>query len=124
MGLQLRPTQHGHWRDHTSYETETSRVILQAGPLKMGGLPGTGTPKREFLHVDDMAEASLFVLDLSKDTFAVSTSPMLSHINVGCGTDISILDLAETMAKITCFRGRIVTDPTKADGTKRKLMDV
>jgi nucleoside-diphosphate-sugar epimerase len=85
---------------------------------------GTGTPKREFLHVDDMAEASLFVLDLSKDIYAANTSPMLSHINVGCGTDISILELAETVAKITGYRGRIVTDPTKADGTKRKLMDV
>ena len=85
---------------------------------------GTGTPKREFLHVDDMAEASLFVLDLPKDIYAANTNPMLSHINVGCGTEISILELAETVAKITGYRGRIVTDPTKADGTKRKLMDV
>ena len=85
---------------------------------------GTGTPRREFLHVDDMAEASLFVLDLPKDIYAANTSPMLSHINVGCGTDISILELAEMVAKITGYRGRIVTDPTKPDGTKRKLMDV
>lgn len=85
---------------------------------------GTGTPRREFLHVDDMAEASLFVLDLPKDTYAANTTPMLSHINVGCGTDISILALAETVAKITGYHGRIATDPTKADGTKRKLMDV
>lgn len=85
---------------------------------------GTGTPKREFLHVDDMANASLFVLDLSKDIYAANTNPMLSHINVGCGTDISILELAQMVAKITGYRGHILTDPTKGDGTKRKLMDV
>ena len=85
---------------------------------------GTGTPRREFLHVDDMAEASLFVLDLPKDAYDANTEPMLSHINVGSGTDISILDLARMVARITGFRGRIVTDPTKPDGTPRKLMDV
>lgn len=85
---------------------------------------GTGTPKREFLHVDDMADASLFVLELPKDIYAANTDPMLSHINVGCGTDISILELAQTVAKITGYQGQILTDPTKADGTKRKLMDV
>lgn len=85
---------------------------------------GTGTPKREFLHVDDMAQASLFVLDLPKDVYAANTDPMLSHINVGCGTDISILELAGKVAKITGYRGCILTDPGKADGTKRKLMDV
>ncbi|TNF63405.1 MAG: GDP-L-fucose synthase [Rhodobacteraceae bacterium] len=85
---------------------------------------GTGTPRREFLHVDDMAEASLFVLDLPKDTYDANTDPMLSHINVGTGTDVSILDLARMVAGITGFGGRIVTDPTKPDGTPRKLMDV
>lgn len=85
---------------------------------------GTGTPKREFLHVDDMAAASLFVLDLDKNIYAANTEPMLSHINVGCGEDISILDLAHMVATVTDYEGRIVTDPSKPDGTPRKLMDV
>ncbi len=85
---------------------------------------GTGTPRREFLHVDDMAEASLFVMDLPTDTYAANTQPMLSHVNVGCGTDVSILNLAELVAKVTGFEGRIATDPSKPDGTPRKLMDV
>jgi nucleoside-diphosphate-sugar epimerase len=85
---------------------------------------GTGTPRREFLHVDDMAEASLFVLDLPRDVYEANTLPMLSHINVGTGTDVSILELAQMVAAATGFRGRIATDPTKPDGTMRKLMDV
>jgi GDP-L-fucose synthase len=85
---------------------------------------GSGTPRREFLHVDDMAAASLFVLDLPKADYEANTQPMLSHINVGSGTDISILELAQKVAAITGFRGRILTDPTKPDGTPRKLMDV
>lgn len=85
---------------------------------------GSGKPMREFLHVDDMAEASLFVLDLDKDSYEAQTDPMLSHINVGSGTDVSILALAQMVARITGFEGRIVTDPSKPDGTMRKLMDV
>ncbi|RFP88252.1 GDP-L-fucose synthase [Rhodobacteraceae bacterium 63075] len=85
---------------------------------------GSGTPKREFLHVDDMAAASLFVLDLDKATYEANTQPMLSHINVGSGEDITILELAKLVAKITGYNGRIVTDPAKPDGTMRKLMDV
>lgn len=85
---------------------------------------GSGTPRREFLHVDDMAEASLFVLELPEDVYAANTQPMLSHINVGSGTDISILELAQMIAKVTGFTGKISTDPTKPDGTMRKLMDV
>ncbi|MEB3421127.1 GDP-L-fucose synthase [Salipiger marinus] len=85
---------------------------------------GSGKPMREFLHVDDMAEASLFVLDLDKASYEANTDPMLSHINVGSGTDVSILDLARMVARITGFEGRIVTDPSKPDGTMRKLMDV
>lgn len=85
---------------------------------------GSGTPRREFLHVDDMAAASLFVLDLPKKTYVENTEPMLSHINVGTGVDISILELAKLVAKITGFEGKISTDPTKPDGTMRKLMDV
>ena len=85
---------------------------------------GTGTPRREFLHVDDMAEASLYVLDLPKEDYEANTDPMLSHINVGTGTDVSILELARMVAGVTGFRGRIATDPSKPDGTMRKLMDV
>lgn len=85
---------------------------------------GSGTPRREFLHVDDMAEASLFVLDLPKDIYEANTQPMLSHINVGTGSDVTILELAQIVAKATGFKGRIETDPSKPDGTLRKLMDV
>ena len=85
---------------------------------------GSGTPRREFLHVDDMAAASLFVLNLPKTTYDQNTDPMLSHINVGTGVDISILELAQLVAKVTGFKGKISTDPTKPDGTMRKLMDV
>ena len=85
---------------------------------------GSGTPRREFLHVDDMAAASLFVLDLPKADYEANTQPMLSHINVGSGTDISVLELAHKVAAITGYRGRIVTGPSKPDGTPRKLMDV
>ncbi|MAU51443.1 MAG: GDP-fucose synthetase [Roseovarius sp.] len=85
---------------------------------------GTGRPRREFLHVDDMAEAALFVLDLDKATYDANTRPMLSHINVGTGEDISILDLARLVARVTGFEGRILTDPSRPDGTMRKLMDV
>lgn len=85
---------------------------------------GSGTPRREFLHVDDMAAASLFVLDLPKAVYEAHTRPMRSHINVGSGTDISILELAQKVAAITGYKGRIVTDLSKPDGTLRKLMDV
>lgn len=85
---------------------------------------GSGRPRREFLHVDDMAEASLFVLDLPKEVYEANTEPMLSHINVGSGQDVTILELAQIVADVTGFRGRIETDPSKPDGTMRKLMDV
>jgi len=85
---------------------------------------GTGSPRREFLHVDDMAAASLYVLDLPKRDYDANTEPMLSHINVGTGSDISILELAQLVARITGFNGEITTDPSKPDGSPRKLMDV
>jgi GDPmannose 4,6-dehydratase/GDP-L-fucose synthase len=85
---------------------------------------GSGRPRREFLHVDDMARASLFVLDLDRATYDANTQPMLSHINVGTGEDIAIRDLAQMVAQVTGYQGRIATDPTKPDGTMRKLMDV
>ncbi|MDE4134767.1 GDP-L-fucose synthase [Phaeobacter sp. QD34_3] len=85
---------------------------------------GSGKPMREFLHVDDMAAASLFVMDLDDATYQRETEPMLSHINVGSGTDVTILELAQMVAEVTGFEGKISTDPSKPDGTMRKLMDV
>ncbi len=85
---------------------------------------GTGTPMREFLHVDDMAAASLFVLGLDNASYAANTQPMLSHINVGTGSDVTIRELAEKLAVVTGFKGRIDFDTSKPDGTPRKLMDV
>jgi nucleoside-diphosphate-sugar epimerase len=84
---------------------------------------GSGTPRREFLHVNDMAEASLFVLDLPQDRYEANTEPMLSHINVGYGEDVTIRELALLVAKVTGFTGEIVFDVSKPDGTMRKLMD-
>lgn len=85
---------------------------------------GSGAPQREFLHVDDMAAASLFVMDLPLETYQRETSPMLSHINVGSGKSLDIRSLAEMIARITGFRGELEFDTTKPDGTLRKLMDV
>ena len=85
---------------------------------------GSGTPKREFLYVDDMAEASLFVHYLDQKIFEAHTQPMLSHINVGTGTDVTIKELAETVKEVIGFTGKIVFDRTKPDGAPRKLMDV
>jgi nucleoside-diphosphate-sugar epimerase len=85
---------------------------------------GSGRPRREFMYVDDMAAASLFVLNLPKAVYEANTQPMLSHINVGCGNDVSIIELAQKVAAVTGFTGRIITDPTKPDGAPRKLMDV
>lgn len=84
---------------------------------------GTGTPRRELLHVDDMAEASLFVFDLDAELYAANTRPMLSHINVGYGQDVTIAELAGLIAEMTGFAGRISFDATKPDGTPRKLME-
>lgn len=85
---------------------------------------GSGTPMREFLHVDDMAAASIYVMELDAATFKANTQPMLSHINVGTGIDCTIRELAETVAKVTGYTGKLSFDATKPDGTPRKLMDV
>ena len=84
---------------------------------------GTGTPRREFLYVDDMASASVHVMNLDKSTYDQHTQRMLSHINVGCGQDISILEAAQLIARTVGYAGEIKTDPSKPDGTPRKLMD-
>lgn len=85
---------------------------------------GSGNPMREFLHVDDMAEASLFVLGLDAQVYQQHTSPMLSHINVGSGTDVTIRELAETIGKIVGYKGRLRFDASKPDGAPRKLLNV
>ena len=85
---------------------------------------GSGNPRREFLHVDDMADASLFVLGLDRADYEAATQPMLSHINVGTGRDVSIRELAELIANVTGFGGKISFDASKPDGTMRKLLDV
>jgi GDP-L-fucose synthase len=85
---------------------------------------GSGTPMREFLYVDDMAEASLYGHRLDHDIFDKYTSPLLSHVNVGTGIDLTIKELAEKISKVVGFMGTIVFDTTKPDGTARKLLNV
>jgi GDP-L-fucose synthase len=85
---------------------------------------GSGKPMREFLHVSDMAAASIHVMNLDKTTYDENTEPMLSHINVGTGVDCTIRELVETVAKVTGFEGNIAFDATKPDGAPRKLMNV
>lgn len=85
---------------------------------------GSGKPMREFLYVDDMAEASIHVMNLDKEIYESNTSPMLSHINVGTGVDCTIRELVETVAKVTGFEGNITFDASKPDGAPRKLMNV
>jgi GDP-L-fucose synthase len=116
-----------------NYHPENSHVIpallrrfhsaTQAGDEEVV-VWGSGTPMREFLHVDDMAAASVFVHELDEATYRANTAPMLSHINVGTGVDCTIRELATTIAKVTGFQGRITFDASKPDGTLRKLMDV
>jgi GDP-L-fucose synthase len=85
---------------------------------------GTGNAMREFLYVDDMAEASLFVLELDEKAYQANTKPMLSHINVGTGKDVTIREMAETMRQVVGFEGELTFDSTKSDGSPRKLIDV
>nr|QHR93357.1 GDP-L-fucose synthase [Enterobacter cloacae] len=101
-------------RFHEAKEAGESEVVVW----------GTGTPMREFLYVDDMAAASVHVMELDNSKYQENTQPMLSHINVGTGVDCTIREMAETMAKVTGFKGQIVFDATKPDGTPRKLMDI
>ena len=101
-------------RFHEAKESRAPKVVIW----------GTGTPRREFLYVDDMAEASAHVMELDAATYEANTAPMLSHINVGTGEDITIAELARVVAKVVGYEGRIEQDPTKPDGSPRKLMDV
>jgi GDP-L-fucose synthase len=115
-----------------NYHPENSHVIpaliRRFHEAKMSAAPkvtiwGTGTPKREFLYVDDMAAASVHVMQLDKVIYDQHTSPMQSHINVGCGQDVSIAELAGTIAQVIGYEGAIDFDPSKPDGSPRKLMD-
>jgi len=85
---------------------------------------GTGKAMREFLYVDDMAKASIFVLELDKKTYHANTQTMLSHINIGTGIDVTTRELAETMKQVIGFKGELVFDTEKPDGAPRKLIDV
>ncbi|MDT4831687.1 GDP-L-fucose synthase [compost metagenome] len=118
---------------HDNFHPENSHVIpallrrfheaVQRGDEEVV-IWGSGTPMREFLHVDDMAAASIHVMQLDQGTYRAHTQPMLSHINVGTGKDCTIRELAETLAKVTGFKGRLGFDSSKPDGAPRKLMDV
>jgi GDP-L-fucose synthase len=85
---------------------------------------GSGTPMREFLHVDDMATASIYIMNLAFEVYEKNTNLMLSHINVGAGVDCTIRELAVMVARITNFKGKLIFDTSKPDGSKRKLLDV
>ncbi len=115
-----------------NYHPENSHVIpaliRRFHEAKMSNTPsvtiwGTGTPRREFLYVDDLASACIHVMNLSSEAYAANTQPMLSHINVGFGDDVSILEAAQIIAKTVGYAGEIHTDASKPDGTPRKLMD-
>jgi len=115
-----------------NYHPENSHVIpaliRRFHEAKVANAPevviwGTGTPRREFLYVDDMAAASVFVMQLDKVTYDSQTEPMQSHINVGYGSDVTIAELANAVAKATGYQGKIAFDPSKPDGTPRKWMD-
>jgi GDP-L-fucose synthase len=115
-----------------NYHPENSHVIpalmRRLHEAKVNNAPevmiwGTGAPKREFLYVDDMAAASIFVMNLDKNIYDSQTAPMRSHINVGFGSDLSIKELALLMAKVVGYPGTISFDTSKPDGSPRKLMD-
>jgi GDP-L-fucose synthase len=118
---------------HDNFHPENSHVIpallRRFHEAKLNGDKqvvawGSGKPMREFLHVDDMAAASIHVMELGKATYDNNTEPMLSHINVGTGIDCTIRELVETVAKVTGYEGDIVFDTSKPDGAPRKLMNV
>lgn len=115
-----------------NYHPENSHVIpalirrLYEAKLANAGtvaIWGSGTPKREFLYVDDMASACVHVMNLPYSVYAQHTEPMLSHINVGCGDDVTITQVAQTIARVVGFKGKLIFDTTKPDGAPRKLMD-
>jgi GDP-L-fucose synthase len=115
-----------------NYHPENSHVlpaqIRRFHEAKVAGAPsvaiwGTGTPRREFLYVDDMAAASVHVMNLPHEAYARHTQPMLSHVNVGCGEDVTIGEAARLVADVVGYAGTITFDTSRPDGTPRKLMD-
>jgi len=119
--------------ENDNFHPDNSHVIpalmRRFHEAKMANLPevsvwGSGKPMREFLHVDDMAAASVFVMNLDLATYNANTQTMLSHINVGTGEDCTIRELAETMKDVVGFKGALTFDATKPDGSPRKLMNV
>jgi GDP-L-fucose synthase len=115
-----------------NYHPENSHVIpaliRRFHEAKLSGAEsvtiwGTGTPRREFLYVDDMADASVHVMELERGAYESNTTPMLSHINVGTGEDVTIREVAEIICKVVGYQGRIEFDISKPDGTPRKLMN-
>jgi GDP-L-fucose synthase len=115
-----------------NYHPENSHVIpalirrfhkAKVSQAPSVGIWGTGTPRREFLYVDDMAAASVHVMNLPKPTYDQHTQPMLSHINVGYGSDVSIAEAAQTIAQVVGYTGAVTFDTSKPDGTPRKWMD-
>ena len=118
---------------HDNYHPDNSHVIpallrrfhdAVENAVEEVAIWGSCKPMREFLHVDDMAAASVHVMELKGEVYRANTQPMLSHINVGTGIDCTIRELAETIAKVTGFKGALTFDASKPDGTQRKLMDV
>ena len=101
-------------RFHNAVQNNDNEVVIW----------GSGTPKREFLHVDDMAAASIYIMNLDSEIYSLHTKPLLSHINVGTGIDCTISELAQIIADMTGFSGKLIFDDSKPDGAPRKLMDV
>jgi GDP-L-fucose synthase len=115
-----------------NYHPENSHVIpallRRFHEAKLGGAEkvviwGTGKPRREFLYVDDMADACVHVMHLDRSVYEENTDPQLSHINVGAGKDVTIAELAELIGRVVGYEGKIEFDASKPDGTPRKLMD-
>lgn len=118
-----------HDNFHPSNSHVIPALIRRFHEAKLASAPevvvwGSGTPMREFLYVDDMAAASVHVMELADEIYQANTQPMLSHINVGTGVDCTIRELAETVARVVGFTGNVTFDATKPDGTPRKLLDV
>ena len=118
---------------HDNFHPDNSHVIpgllRKFHEAKVNNAPevlvwGTGKVMREFLYVDDMAQASLFVFNLDKNIYQANTKPMLSHINIGTGEDVTIRELAETIKDVVGYKGKVLFDSTKLDGIPRKLTDV
>lgn len=121
------------WKAPRAYHPENSHVIPalirrfhEAKETNAGTVTiwGTGTPRREFLYVDDLAEACVQLMNLDKTAWDRQTAPQRNHLNIGTGADLTIRALAETIARVVGYTGKLTFDPSKPDGTPRKLLDV